>query len=145
LVFVSCLYRLNAKVLFPLTSAASWLAVVSGDVILDSADFATSNDTGSGVRVVVTGMVATGVVVTGVVLCVVVVVLVHPAAATSIIAAIRDKNIFFHLEPRLFVTLAIIITSENELVRFDSVVRIISSLIRRLSLKATKRKVVASQ
>jgi hypothetical protein len=102
-------------VLFPLTSAASWLAVVSGDVILDSADFATSNDTGSGVRVVVTGMVATGVVVTGVVLCVVVVVLVHPAAATSIIAAIRDKNIFFILEPRLFVTLAIIITSENEI------------------------------
>jgi hypothetical protein len=102
-------------VLFPLTSAASWLVVVSGDVILDSPDFATSKETGSFVGVVDTGEVVTGVVVTGVVVCVVVAVFVHPAALTSIIAAIRDKHIFFILEPRLFVTLAIIITSENEI------------------------------
>jgi hypothetical protein len=114
LVFVSCWYRLKAKALFPLTSAASWLAVVFGDVILDSLDFATSYDTGSGV--VVAGEVVTGEVVTGVVECgcvVVVVVFVHPAALTSIIIAISVKNIFFIFKPHLFVTLATIITSQN--------------------------------
>jgi hypothetical protein len=118
LFFVSCWYRLNAKALFPLTKLESWLAVVSDDVILDSLDFATSNDTGSGVCVVVTGVVVTGVVITGVVECgcvVFVVVFVHPAALTSIIAAIMVKIIFFIFKPRLFVTLATIITSENEI------------------------------
>lgn len=110
---VSCWYRLNAKALFPLTSAASWLTVVSGEVILDSLDFATSYDTGSGVCVVVTGEVVTGVVVTGVVTGVVVAAFVQPAALTSIITAIIVKNIFFILKPRLFVTLAPIITSQN--------------------------------
>jgi hypothetical protein len=55
------------------------------------------------------------VVVTGVVTGVVVAAFAQPPALTSIIIAIRDKNIFFILEPRLFVTLAIIITSENEI------------------------------
>jgi hypothetical protein len=63
--------------------------------------------------VVVAGVVATGVVECG---CVVfVVVFVHPAALINIITAIRVKNIFFILEPRLFIALAIIITSENEI------------------------------
>src|SRR5271157_479018 len=94
--WVSCWYKLKAKVLFPLTSAATWLAVVSGVVILDSLDCATSKDTGSGV--VVAGEVVAGVVVTGIVECgcvVFVVVLVQPAAPSSVIAASTVNIIFF--------------------------------------------------
>jgi hypothetical protein len=101
-------------VLFPLTSTASWLSDTFGDIILDSLDFATSKDTGSFVGVVDTGVVVAGVVVTGVVTGVVVAVFAQPAALTSIIIAIRVKNIFFIFRPHLFVTLATIITSENE-------------------------------
>jgi hypothetical protein len=110
--WVSCWYKLKAKVLFPLTSAASWLAVVSGVVILDSLDCATSKDTGSGV--VVACEVVTGVVITGVVVVVVVAVFVHPAAPSSMIAANSVKIIFFILKPHSFVMFATIITFENE-------------------------------